>query len=585
MAPSPQTTRRFGRGRQQGIQPLLLAAGLVALLVLLPLLALCAIAAEGSGDLWPHLIAYVLPAALTQTGLLLLGVGVSCLVVAVPCAWLVATCSFPGRRVFEWALLLPLAVPGYIVAFAYLDVLHPLGPVQGAVRFLLGYARPGDLRLPDVRSTAGCIFVLSAVLYPYIYLSARASFILQSAAALEVARTLGAGRLRAFYAVALPLARPAIVAGLILVLLETLGDIGASEFLGIRTLTVSIYATWVNRSNLPGAAQIALVMLVIVLGFILAERAARKSRRFVTTGSVRPKPPTPLTGIAAAGAVLLCAVPVLLGFAVPMLHLAVSAVRRIMEAGLREQVFAEALTTAIIAIAATTLALGLGMLVTLAQRMGGGAPAAAFARVSSLGYAVPGTVLAIGLLGPMAGFDNLLNSAMRSTFGISTGLLLSGSGAALVLALAIRFLAIPVGGIEAGYAKLSPHLDMAARSLGCTAPQTVRRVHLPLLRPAVATAALLVFVDAMKELPATLLLRPLGLETLATHIYGEAARGTYEDGALAALLIVVVGLGPVILLARLSASMRIEATPGIDVSDHPRPTGGPRPAAALGSPP
>lgn len=572
--------------RRQGRTSLLLpAAGLVSLVVLLPFLALGTIAAEGSGDLWPHLIAYVLPAALTQTGLLLLGVGLSCLVVAVPCAWLVATCTFPGRRVFEWALLLPLAVPGYIVAFAYLDVLHPLGPVQGAVRFLLGYQRPGDLRLPDVRSTAGCIFVLSAVLYPYIYLSARASFILQSAAALEVARTLGAGRLRAFFAVALPLARPAIVAGLILVLLETLGDIGASEFLGIRTLTVSIYATWVNRSNLPGAAQIALVMLLIVLGFILAERAARKSRRYVATGSVRPKPPTRLTGMAAMGAVILCALPVLLGFAVPMLHLGVSAARRIMEAGLRHQVFAEAVTTAVIAVASTALALGLGLVVTLAQRMEGGTRAAAFARISSLGYAVPGTVLAIGLLAPMAGFDNLLDAAMRSTFGVSTGLLLSGSGAALVLALAIRFLAIPVGGIEAGFAKLSPHLDMAARSLGCTGPQTVRRVHLPLLRPAVATAALLVFVDAMKELPATLLLRPLGLETLATHIYGEAARGTYEDGALAALLIVAVGLGPVILLARLSASMRIAATPGADMPDHGRPIGGGQPAAALGGQP
>lgn len=561
--------------------PLLLAAGLVALVALLPLIALGAIAAEGSGDLWPHLIAYVLPAALTQTVVLLAGVGLACLLVAVPCAWLVATCAFPGRRFFEWALLLPLAVPGYIVAFSYLDVLHPLGPVQGAIRFMLGVTRPGDLRLPDVRSTAGCIFVLSAVLYPYIYLSARASFVLQSAAALEVARTLGAGRMRAFLTVALPLARPAIVAGLILVLLETLGDIGASEFLGIRTLTVSIYATWVNRSNLPGAAQMALVMLAIVLAFILAERAARRARRFVATGSVRPKAPARLTGLAAAGAIALCALPVLLGFVVPLLHLAISAARRIMEAGFRQEVFGEALTTAVIALAATALALILGIIVTLAQRMNPSPLTDACARIASLGYAVPGTVLAIGLLAPMAGFDNLVDGFMRATFGISTGLLLSGSGAALVLALTIRFLTIPVGGLEAGYAKLSPHLDMAARSLGCTPAQAVQRVHLPLLRPAVATAALLVFVDAMKELPATLLLRPLGLETLATHIYGEAARGTYEDGALAALLIVAVGLGPVILLARMSASMLADARPP-DAA--PRKMIAPRPTPAEAQP-
>jgi iron(III) transport system permease protein len=529
-------------------------AAAVALAVLLPLVALAAIAAEGSGDLWPHLLAYVLPSALTQTFLLLIGVGLLSCLFAIPCAWLVANCDFPGRGLFEWALLMPLAVPGYIVAYSYLDVLHPLGPVQEALRALLGIASPRDFRLPDVRSIGGCVFVLSCVLYPYVYLSARASFLVQSAAALEVARTLGASRTKAFFKVGLPLARPAVVAGLTLVLLETLGDIGASEFLGVRTLTVSIYATWVNRSNLPGAAQIALVMLTLVLALILAERAARSTRRFVASGTARPAPPARLSGLAAAGAVLLCALPVALGFAVPVLHLAVSAVRRVAETGMSATLPREAATTAVIAIAATGLTLAAGLVVALAHRLAPSALSGGLARLASLGYAVPGTVLGIGLLSPLAGFDNMVDAALRQTFGISSGLLISGSGAALVLALAIRFLAIPIGGIEAGFAKLSPHLDMAARSLGATRGGTVTRIHLPLLRPALFTAALLVFVDAMKELPATLLLRPLGLETLATHIYAEAARGTYEDGALAALLIVLVGLGPVILLARLSAS-------------------------------
>ncbi|UDQ88184.1 iron ABC transporter permease [Xanthobacter autotrophicus] len=526
----------------------------MALFVLLPLLALAGIAARGSGDMWPHLIATVLPDALTETGLLVLGVGVVTLVVAVPCAWLVATCTFPGRSVLEWALLLPLAVPGYIVAFSYLDVLHPLGPVQEALRALLGIASPRGLRLPDVRSTGGCILVLSAVLYPYVYLSARASFVLQSAAALEVARTLGASRWRAFLRIGLPLARPAIVAGLTLVLLEVLGDIGASEFLGVRTLTVSIYSTWVNRSNLPGAAQIALVMLALVLGLILLERWARRARRFVATGSARPQAPLRLTGLQGFAAAAFCALPVMLGFLVPLLHLSISAARRMAETGFPTRILGEAATTAALAAGTVTLALGLGLVVALGQRLTRAPLASGFARVASLGYAVPGTVLAVGLLSPLAGFDNMLDAAMKQAFGISTGLLLSGSGAALVMALAIRFLAIPVGGIEAGFAKLSPHLDMAARSLGSSQPRTVRRVLLPLLRPALATAALLVFVDAMKELPATLLLRPLGLETLATHVYGEAARGTYEDGALAALVILLVGLGPVMLLARMSSS-------------------------------
>lgn len=555
----PRTTRlRLPRH----LSPLLLASGVVALFVLLPLLALAGIAARGSGDMWPHLIATVLPDALAETGLLVLGVGVVTLVVAVPCAWLVATCTFPGRSVLEWALLLPLAVPGYIVAFSYLDVLHPLGPVQEALRAMLGIASPRGLRLPDVRSTGGCILVLSAVLYPYVYLSARASFVLQSAAALEVARTLGASRWRAFLRIGLPLARPAIVAGLTLVLLEVLGDIGASEFLGVRTLTVSIYSTWVNRSNLPGAAQIALVMLALVLGLILLERWARRARRFVATGSARPQAPLRLTGLQGFAAAAFCALPVMLGFLVPLLHLSISAMRRMAETGFPTRIVGEAATTAALAAGTVTLALGLGLVVALGQRLTRVPLASGFARVASLGYAVPGTVLAVGLLSPLAGFDNVVDGAMRQAFGISTGLLLSGSGAALVMALAIRFLAIPVGGIEAGFAKLSPHLDMAARSLGSSQPRTVRRVLLPLLRPALATAALLVFVDAMKELPATLLLRPLGLETLATHVYGEAARGTYEDGALAALVILLIGLGPVMLLARMTSSALAASSDG-----------------------
>jgi len=555
----------------------LLGAAVVAGIVLLPVAALVEIALQGSGDLWPHLIENVLPTALAQTALLLLGVGVITVLVAVPCAWLVSTCAFPGRSALEWALLLPLAVPGYIVAYSYLDVLHPLGPVQSAIRWLFEIPSPRDFRLPDLRSTGGCIFVLSCVLYPYVYLSARASFVVQSASALEVARTLGAGRFKTFWRIALPLARPAIVAGVTLALLETLGDIGASEFLGMRTLTVSIYTTWVNRSNLPGAAQIALVMLALVVGLIVAERAARSGARYAGSGSGRPPARIALRGPMGIAALIACSLPVLLGFVIPVVHLARVAIVRIQFSGIAPNILIEAWNSASLALAGTALALGFGIVITVAQRLRASSATLWFARIGSLGYAIPGTVLAIGLLTPLANFDNLVDLFARETFGVSTGLLLSGTGAALVVAYAIRFLTIPIGGLEAGYAKLSTHLDMASRSLGCSNGSTIRRIHLPLLRPALATAALMVFVDGMKELPATLLLRPLGVETLATHIYGEAARGTYEDGALAALLIVLVGLAPVIILARLSRTA-LAKSPAVSIDPL---TGSVRPAAGI----
>ncbi len=540
-----------------------LASLLVAAIVLAPIAALFAIAAQGSGDLWSHLLAYVLPQAVHDTALLLLGVGIVTVVVGVGTAWLVTTCHFPGRGFFDWALLLPLAVPTYIVAFAYLDILHPLGPIQMALRALLAIDDPRGLWLPDVRSLPGCILLLGFVLYPYVYLAARATFLMQSAPALEAARTLGAGRLSTFLRVALPLARPAIAVGATLALLEALNDIGASEFLGVRTFTVSIYATWVSRSSLPGAAQIALVMLAAVLALVLLERWGRRHRQF-SGSSRRAHPPAlaELSGLASIGALAACGAPVLIGFVLPTAHLVHEAWTRIGFIGLSSNIVVEARNSVLFATAATAVALALGLVLAHAARLDRSGLADAAARVGSLGYAIPGTVLAVGLLVPLATFDNALDAAARQVFGFGTGLLISGSGAALVLAYVIRFLAISAGGVEAGYAKIPASLDMAARSLGESTRGTMLRVHLPLLKPSLGAAAILVFVDCMKELPATLLLRPFGFETLATHIYAEAARGTYEDGAVAALMIVLVGLGPVVLLARMSRPPLMPASRG-----------------------
>jgi len=526
------------------------AAFLLAALVLAPVVNLLWTASGGSTAHWTHLLHYVLPHAARNTLALLAGVGIMVTLLGTGAAWLVTAYDFPGRRTLTWALLLPLAVPTYIVAFAYLDLLHPIGPVQTTIRTMLGYDSPRQFRLGDLRSIWGAIFVLGTVLYPYVYLSTRAMFMMQSASLLEAARTLGCSPRQAFLRVALPMARPAIAVGVSLALLETLNDIGASEFLGVQTLTVAVYTTWITRSDLAGAAQIALSMLIIVLGLILLERHSRKRQRYVTTQKMRPLPRRALRGPKAWMALAAGVLPVLLGFLAPAAYLVVETVKRYTQVGAVSHALVNSLyNTLLVATAATVLTVAAGLILAWAGRqLRDAAPAnggRVMGRMASLGYALPGTVLAIGLLGPFVWFDR----ALGSLFGLS-GLLLTGSMAALVIAYTVRFLAISVGSLEAGLARISPSLEQASRLLGHSPAGTLRRVHLPLLRPAMAAAALLVFVDAMKELPATLLLRPMNFDTLATWLYAEAARGTYEEGAIAALAIVLAGLLPVILLAR-----------------------------------
>jgi iron(III) transport system permease protein len=537
----------------------LAASAFVAALVMLPLAGLAYFAARGSGDLWPHLIENVLPHAIRTTVLVLAGVGVMVAVFGVGTAWLVTMYRFPGRRVFEWALLLPLAVPTYIVAYAYLDVLHPIGPVQTMLRELLSIERPRDLWFPEIRSLGGCVFLLGMVLYPYVYLPVRALFMVQSVATIEVARTLGAGPLGVFFRVALPLARPAIAVGVSLALMEALNDIGASEFLGVRTLTVAIYTTWTTRLSVEGAAQIALIMLCVVFGLILLERWARRRQRFAAAARADHAPsPAQLRGPRALAAFLACLLPILFGFLVPASYLAVQSWKRYRFSGVPDALPIWVSNSLLFATIATVVTVLVGLVLAYSVRISRSPAAPFLVRAASIGYAVPGTVLAVGLLVPLAALDNAADSFMRSAFGISTGLLLTGSGAALVFAYMIRFLAISAGGIEAGLAKISPHLDMAARSLGSPPGKVLRAVHLPLLGPAVAAAAILVFVDCMKELPATLLLQPFNFTTLATALFGEARRGTYEDGAIAALAIVLVGLIPVIVLARINKAAALQ---------------------------
>jgi iron(III) transport system permease protein len=557
--PSPGLrSRHFAHWRHDW--PWVTCVAVIAALAAAPVVSIALLAFAAEGDPWRHLAATVLPAALLDTALLLGGVAAVTIAIGVSTAWLVTAYDFPARRSLEWALLLPLAVPTYIIAYASVEILDYFGPVQGGLRALTGWTSRHDYWFPEARSMPGAILIMGLVLYPYVYLTARSMFLMQSSCVLDVARTLGSSRRRAFFQVALPLARPAIAVGVALALMEAMNDIGAVEYLGVRTLTVSIYTTWLNRGSLGGAAQIALVALAVITALVWLERRARRRQRYASQAQrQRRLTATRLKGWRASVATLLALLPILLGFAAPALLLLDRALRRALRDGAPEG-FTQALAnTLFLAAASAVLAVMLGLVIAYAVRITRTPGVGLLARMASLGYAVPGTIFAVGMLAPLAAFDNALDDVMRRYLGVATGLLLSGSGFALVLAYVGRYLAVASGGIEAGFEKVSPHLDMAARNLGRTSAEAVREIHLPLIRPALAAAGLLVFVDAMKELSATLLLRPFNFDTLATLVYEQASRGLFEDGALAALAIVAAGLGPVILLAGMSRPANVIA--------------------------
>lgn len=532
-----------------------IAAIAITGLVLLPIAAIVWIALSPTGDLWGQLLRTVLPGSLQTTLLLMAGVGVITAAVGVGTAWIVTMCTFPGRKILDWALLVPLAVPTYIVAFAYIEILDYTGPVQSLIRSLFGFKTSREYWFPEIRSLGGAVFVMSAVLYPYVYLTARASFLIQSASMLDVSRTLGASPYGLFFRIALPLARPAIAIGVSLALMECLNDIGAVTFFGVRTLTFSVYDVWLNRSSLSGAAQLALAMLVMVLLLIWLERLGRSRQRFDAGGSSKQRAPTrfTLTGFRAGLIFAVCFLPILFGFVIPGLLLADRASRRLdtlLTPGFLETVWNSFSLASIAALITVIISVALAY----ALRINNKGPLKAAVRLASVGYAIPGTVLAIGILIPLATFDNALDAWMRDTFGIKTGLLLLGSGTGLVYAYVVRFLAVSYGQVEGGFGRITPHLDMAARTLGRNSGQTLTQVHIPLLKPILLSAALLSFVDCMKELPATILLRPFNFETLATTVFEAASREAFEEAALPSLAIVLVGLIPVIYLARSSAA-------------------------------
>ena len=529
---------------------LMLGAGLIAVLVTLPILTIVLLSFASSENIWPHLLGTVLPGYVWRTLGLMVGVGFLTFIIGTATAWLVSLHDFPLRRILQWACLMPLAMPTYIVSYAYVDFLNYAGSLQTWLRGAMGWSRPEDYMFPEIRSLSGAVIVLALVLYPYVYMTAQASFLSQPMSQLDVARTLGKSPWGAFLSVALPQARPAIVVGVSLALMECLNDIAAVGFFGVNTLTLGIYTTWLGEGNLGGAAQLAVVLLIFVFALLWVERHARKQQSFIP-GSRHPMAPrrTQLSGWRGILAMLACFLPVFLGFILPALILLRFATRHL-EDMLSENYFDAVWHSLALSLVASLVILILGLILAYAHRAQRGKQITTFLRLASVGYAMPGTVLGIGVLIPLAYFDNTVDAFVRSMFGVSTGLLLSGTITAIIFAYAIRFLAISSGSLESGLEKVTPNLTFAARTLGRTPLRTVAEIHLPILRPALIAATLLVFVDCMKELPATLILRPFDFETLATQVFLLASLGQLEESAAPALTIVAAGLIPIILLTR-----------------------------------
>ena len=546
---------RFGLGLPQNSWTL--ASLCVAALVALPVAAVIWAALKPSGDIWSHLIATSLPGYIGTTLWLMLGVGTSVLLTGVTAAWLVTMCRFPGRRVFEWLLLLPLAFPAYVIAYAYTDLLEYSGAVQVFLRMMFEWQTPQDYWFPEVRSLGGAVTLMGVVLYPYVYLLARAAFFEQSVNVLEVTRVLRHGPWRACFRVSLPAARPAIAIGVALALMETLNDFGTVDFFAVQTMTTALFDVWQGMGSLAGGAQIAATMLAFVVLLISIERFSRRQQKVYQNVSSRFRelPSYRLKGLSSLLAFTACLLPILIGFVIPLIvliRLAVIYFHESWTADFRSY----ALNSLVLSATAAGIALLVALLIAYSQRLAGGRVIGIAARIASLGYAVPGAVLGVGVLIPFAYFDNSLDALMREMFGISTGLLLSGTLAAVIFAYVVRFLAVALGQVESSLAKVSPSLDMAARTLGYRASETLLRYHVPLIRGGMLTAVIIVFVDCMKELPATLILRPFNFETLATHVYWFASDEMLGEAALGSLAIVLVGLLPVVLLSTMTARAR-----------------------------
>jgi iron(III) transport system permease protein len=521
-----------------------------AVVVAVPIAAVLSSLVVPSVDVWRHLWRTQLLDLIANTLLLLLGVGMGTLLVGGGLAWLVVFHRFPGRSVLEWALILPLAVPAYVIGFTFLGLFEYAGPIQGALRGALG----AGARLPELRSYGGVVAMMTLVFYPYVYLLARVAFREQGTAAVEIARTLGRSRPAAFLAVTVPMARPALAAGVALAMMEALADFGTVATFGYRTLTEAVYRVWYGMFDRIAATQLASVLLLFALALLLLEHRSRGRARFVQRGRAsRALEAEPLRGFRAVAATAVCLAVLGPAFVLPVGQLAWWALAATRGGRVAPDFLALLEHTALLAAAAAGLACALAVLLAYAGRLRGTRVVRLAARLASMGYALPGAVIAVGVLLPLAWADHVLVPPLERVLDRPLGLLLTGSAAGLILAYVVRFLAVGLQSVEASLGRIPPSLDDAARTLGAPAGAALRRVHLPLIRGGLLTALVLVFVEAMKEMPATLLLRPFGLNTLAIEIWERTSEAMWQEAAVPALALVGVGLLPVMLLIRLTS--------------------------------
>ena len=529
---------------------LTLAAVIIAVFIAAPVLSVFSnVFVGGTGDTWAHLSDTVLGDFVFNTVVLCLGVGLGVASIGITTAWLTTMLDFPGRRFYEWALVLPMAMPAYVMAYAYTDFLQFVGPVQSGLRAFFGW-RAGDYWFPDVRTVGGAVTMFMFVLYPYCYILVRTAFLERAGGMLEAGRSLGLGPWGCFLHVSLPLARPAVVAGTALALMETLADFGTVSYFGVQTFTTGIYRAWFSLGDRIAAAQLAAALLTFVVLVLSLEYASRGRARFNNTSRQQGAPARrnlPLgLGLLASFA---CFMPLLLGFLLPaalLLHMAF--VDGDAQFGPR---FVHLARNSFVLAAVTSVsAVVLAVLLAYAARLARSSLPAAMNRIVGLGYAVPGSVIAVGVLIPVTRLDSWLVQVWQASFGVNPGLILSGGIAALVYAYLARFLAVALNAVESSLGKITASMDDASRSLGCGKWETLRRVHVPILRGSLLSAALLVFVDVMKELPATLVIRPFNFDTLATQAHTLAADERLAEASTAALIIVAVGLLPMFVISR-----------------------------------
>ena len=534
----------------------MISALVTTAIVALPVLSVIVLALFPEENIWPHLLETTLPRYLVTTIKLMIGVGVITLAIGLATAWAVTMCEFPGRKFFEWALMLPFAVPAYVIAYVYTSLLDYAGPVQIALRDWFGWQSAADYWFPEIRSLGGATIMIGLVLYPYVYLLGRAAFLEQSPSLFAVSRSLGHSALSTFFKVVLPIARPAIAVGLSLVLMETLNDFGTVDFFAVQTLTAGLFDTWMNLGNLGGAAQIATTMLMFVVLLVTLERySRRRQQQFAARDNREPLHRFTMSFPRQMICVVVCAVPLVLGFVIPGATLGYYA-WEYFDVSWNPDFLRNTMNSLFLSGSAALTTLVIGVTLAYSRRLHNTRGMQVLMRLSSLGYAMPGAVLAVGVIVPLAGFDNWLDSLMRDYLGVSTGLLLSGSAFALIFAYTVRFLAVSAGSVESALQKVTPSMDMASRSLGHSPGKTLVKVHLPMLRGTLITAALVVFVDCMKELPATLILRPFNYETLATYVYQFASDEQLYHSALPALIIVLAGIIPIILMNRSISNSR-----------------------------